>query len=134
MINSMVFIYLCVIGTAVLMKKQEAELKMLRCFWEDGQNEEGHISRTALVGCFGNKVSQVRLKGGVVNRQRGRPKRRFMEVVKEDVQGQVEADDLLWQPKKGSCCTISVFSFKKNILSVTAAVSFCYILQQYFPS
>lgn len=46
-------------------------------------------------------------------RERGRPQRRFIDVVKEDMKmagcnrrgkghGQMETDDLLWQPRKGA--------------------------------
>ncbi|KAI5088070.1 hypothetical protein C0J45_21613, partial [Silurus meridionalis] len=100
--------------TGALSKRQEgelevAELKMLRCSlgvttMDRIRNE--FISGTAHVGRFGDKVREVRLRwfGHVQRRdmgdisrgmlrmetpgrrKRGRPRRRFMDVVREDMQ------------------------------------------------
>ncbi|KAF7697762.1 hypothetical protein HF521_004272, partial [Silurus meridionalis] len=94
-----------------------AELKILRCSlgvttMDRIRNE--FIRGTAHVGCFGDKVREVRLRWfghvqrrdmGYISRRmlrmeppgrrkRGRPRRRFMDVVKEDMQavGVKEAD------------------------------------------
>ncbi|KAF7711996.1 hypothetical protein HF521_001007, partial [Silurus meridionalis] len=108
--------------TVALSKRQEvelevAELKMLRCSlgvttMDRIRNE--FIRGTAHVGRFGDKVREVRLRWfghvqrrdmGYISRRmlrmeppgrrkRGRPRRRFMDVVREDMQvvGVKEAD------------------------------------------
>ncbi|KAI5085502.1 hypothetical protein C0J45_2268, partial [Silurus meridionalis] len=108
--------------TVALSKRQEAELevaelKMLRfSLGDDGMDKirNEFIRGTAHVGCFGDKVREARLRwfGHVQRRdmnyicrrmltmeppgrrKRGSPRRRFMDVVREDMQvvGVKEAD------------------------------------------
>ncbi|KAI5107764.1 hypothetical protein C0J45_1358, partial [Silurus meridionalis] len=113
---------LYVLETVALSKRQEAELevaelKMLRFslgVMRIDKIRNQFIRGTAHVGCFGDKVREVRLRwfGHVQRRdmiyigrrmlrmeppgrrKRGRPRRRFMDVVREDMQvvGVKEAD------------------------------------------